>query len=382
MENPMSEREIYHNFISWLGKTWWGLPESDQLVPLIQARYSVEEAAFLTGIPFSGNNLEELAELKGRDPAELKPYLDGLAKKGILFRRLSGDTVRYSLNDSYFVFFRSAFWPERDDESSRNMASHVNKYYLDGFYDQYATAHAKGLRALPIHRTIEDSRQILPYEDVVKVLDNFEYFTVSACPCRHRKNLDDDSHTCQKPIGNCLHFDALGRYCVENRLGREITREETEQILKESADAGLVHGISNWREKPDTICNCCSCCCLWMEAYHKLGHHKSLDASNYKLKIKPETCKVCGLCVKRCPMDAIQLKFSELAQNKFGKAPVLDDDLCLGCGVCVHKCPTDSLTLERKAEIVDPPENIREYSMRFMADKKAGKRLLRMTNDE
>ena len=51
MENPMSEREIYHNFISWLGKTWWGLPESDQLVPLIQARYSVEEAAFLTGIP-------------------------------------------------------------------------------------------------------------------------------------------------------------------------------------------------------------------------------------------------------------------------------------------------------------------------------------------
>jgi hypothetical protein len=51
-------------------------------------------------------------------------------------------------------------------------------------------------------------------------------------------------------------------------------------------------------------------------------------------------------------------------------------------GYGVHKCPTDSLTLERKAEIVDPPENIREYSMRFMADKKAGKRLLRMTNDE
>jgi len=56
-------------------------------------------------MPFSGNNLEDLAELKGRDPAELKPYLDGLAKKGILFRRQSGDTVQYSLNDSYFVFF-------------------------------------------------------------------------------------------------------------------------------------------------------------------------------------------------------------------------------------------------------------------------------------
>ena len=45
----MSELEIYQNFILWLGKTWWGLPASDQLVPLIKARYSVEEAAFLIG---------------------------------------------------------------------------------------------------------------------------------------------------------------------------------------------------------------------------------------------------------------------------------------------------------------------------------------------
>jgi hypothetical protein len=43
----MSEQEIYQDFISWLGKTWWGLPASDQLMPLIQARYTVKEAAFL-----------------------------------------------------------------------------------------------------------------------------------------------------------------------------------------------------------------------------------------------------------------------------------------------------------------------------------------------
>jgi formate hydrogenlyase subunit 6/NADH:ubiquinone oxidoreductase subunit I len=373
----MSDQEIYQKFIAWLGKTWWGLPDSAHLMPLIQARYTVEEAEFLTGFPFSGRNLEELIELKAMKSEALAPYLDELAQKGILFRRQSDDTVRYSLNDSYFVFFRSAFWPGRDDDSSRNMTPFVNKYYFDGFYDQYATAHAKGLRTLPIQKTIEDPRQILPYEDVVKVLDSFTYFSVSACPCRHRKNLDDDSHTCQKPIGNCLHFDALGRYCVENGLGREITREETEQILKASADAGLVHGISNWREKPDTICNCCSCCCLWMEAYHKLGHHKSLDASSYTLNVNPKTCKACGLCVKRCPMDAIQFKFSDQAQNKFGKAPVPDTDLCLGCGVCVHKCPTGSLTLERKEEIVDPPQDIRDYSIRFMEDKKKGIRLLR-----
>ncbi len=56
---------------------------------------------------------------------------------------------------------------------------------------------------------------------------------------------------------------------------------------------------------------------------------------------------------------------------------MLDPALCLGCGVCVHKCPSDSLTLERKEEIVDPPKNVREYGMRFMADRKEGIPLLR-----
>jgi len=51
-------------------------------------------------------------------------------------------------------------------------------------------------------------------------------------------------------------------------------------------------------------------------------------------------------------------------------------------GYGVHKCPTDSLTLERKAEIVDPPKNIREYSMRFMEDTKAGKKLLRIKHGD
>ena len=373
----MSDEEVYQRFIDWLGKTWWGLPDSDLLMPMIKAGYTAKEAEFLTGIPFAGNSLDELAELKGVDSVKLEPYLDELAQKGILFRRKSGNSVRYSLNDSYFVFFRSAFWPGHKDELSRDMAYYVNKYYFDGFYEQYATAHAKGLRALPIQQTIKDNRKILPYEDVVKVLDNFEYFSVSTCPCRHRKNLDPDSPDCQKPTGNCLHFDTLGRYCVENNLGREITRQETEQILKESADAGLVHGISNWQENPDTICNCCSCCCLWMEAYHKLAHHKSLDASSYRLKIAPETCKACGLCVKRCPMDAIQLKYSTDVGNKYGKAPQLDPALCIGCGVCVHKCPTDSLILERKDETVDPPKNMRDYGMRFMKDKNTGIKLLR-----
>jgi formate hydrogenlyase subunit 6/NADH:ubiquinone oxidoreductase subunit I len=76
-------------------------------------------------------------------------------------------------------------------------------------------------------------------------------------------------------------------------------------------------------------------------------------------------------------MDALQMEFSEDVRNKYSKAPALAPSKCLGCGVCVHKCPTGSLTLERKEEIQEPPRNVREYGMRFMADRKAGIPLLR-----
>jgi len=158
---------------------------------------------------------------------------------------------------------------------------------------------------------------------------------------------------------------------VENGMGREITKEETFDILKKAADEGLVHGLSNWKEKPDTICNCCVDVCMWFESYHELGHDKTLDPSNYKVSVNAETCRACALCVRRCPMDALQLKFSAEARNKFHKAPVLDSDLCIGCGVCAHKCPTESLVLVPKEVTTEPPETIRHYGLSFLADRKA-----------
>ncbi|MCK4221295.1 MAG: hypothetical protein KAX25_00385 [Dehalococcoidia bacterium] len=249
----MSEREIYQRLIDWLKQAWWDLPEADELMPLVMASCTPEEASLLTGIPLSAANVEELAEMKQMDPAELRQKLDALAKKGTVFRTVRGETVRYSLNDSLFVDYRTAGWHGRTDERTKAMSPLINQYYYHGGFDQYANTHLKGLRVLPVQETIEDTRQILPYEEVVKVLDQHDYFTVSTCPCRHRKNLDPDFPDCKYPTETCLHFGRLGHYIVENDMGREITRQETEEILRQCAEVGLVHGVSNWEELPDTI---------------------------------------------------------------------------------------------------------------------------------
>ena len=108
------------------------------------------------------------------------------------------------------------------------------------------------------------------------------------------------------------------------------------------------------------ICNCDLEYCVFFKPFHQLGFPKSIDKSNYLVEVSPETCKACGLCVKRCPMDAIQMKFSTQSTSKFSKAVVVDADLCLGCGVCVHKCPSESLKLKRKETITRPPQNGKE----------------------
>ena len=119
----MAEKEeVYRQFIDWLKRTWWDLPEREELMPMISAHYSPEEAQILNGMPFSNKSLEELAEMKQIEPAKLKEFLDALAKKGAVFRTVTSDSTRYRLNDSFFVFLRAAFWPENLDTATRAMA--------------------------------------------------------------------------------------------------------------------------------------------------------------------------------------------------------------------------------------------------------------------
>jgi ferredoxin len=367
----MSEKEIYSRFIAWLDTGWWHLPVSDHLLPSIKAFFTPEEAALLTGFPFKPTELKELANLQGRDPEDLRAKLDVLAGKGAVWRTVRGGSIFYILNDAFFLFFRGPFSAIHLDQATKAMASPLNRYVRDGLMDQLAPINTKALRTIPIARTVEDPRRVAPYEDVMGMLDAQDFLSVSNCACRQRKRVDPDSPACEHPQEVCLHFGDLAHYLVDNGLSREITREEAKDVLKVAAEAGLVHAISNRQKDVDTICNCCGCSCIFFESYHVLKHEKSHDFSNYRLKINPETCKACGLCMQRCPIQALTLEESPLAKNKQGKAATLmNPKKCLGCGVCVYKCPTGSLILELRAEIQEPPKDRREWMTKFIMDQK------------
>ncbi|MBW2298148.1 MAG: hypothetical protein JRF32_11145 [Deltaproteobacteria bacterium] len=81
----MTDEEIYQKFVAWLGRTWWGLTESEHLMPLMKARYTAEEAAFLTGVPHSATSLEDLANLKGVAVLALEPQLKKMCRRGLMY---------------------------------------------------------------------------------------------------------------------------------------------------------------------------------------------------------------------------------------------------------------------------------------------------------
>lgn len=57
------------------------------------------------------------------------------------------------------------------------------------------------------------------------------------------------------------------------------------------------------------------------------------------LKCDEEVCIYCGICVKNCPVDALEV-------DRKAKIWKVDQDTCITCGVCVEKCPKKCLVIE------------------------------------
>jgi len=358
----LNKRDSYTDLVNHLKDWILGLPSSEYLIPLIELRFTPEEAELLSKIPFLLHTVEQLSKRLDIPVEKLEKNLEKLAKKGMLFSVKNTSGTRYSLSDSLFILYRSIGWKGEDNKLNRKISPLLNQYYIETYAKEFVGHDTQGLRAIPINETIQDTREVIPYEDILKVLDNFEYYSVSFCPCSHRHNLDPKFEACKHNLERCLHFDGLGRYCVEQGLGREITKEETLKILKDAADAGLVHGISNTEGRMDTICNCCSCCCLFLESVVKMpgilprGH----QPSNYIREIDEEKCISCGLCARSCPMKALEMKDKKLLFNP---------ERCLGCGVCAHKCKQKATFLIHRGGEQDIPKDPREQAIRFLKER-------------
>jgi ferredoxin len=144
---------------------------------------------------------------------------------------------------------------------------------------------------------------------------------------------------------------------VRTGRGRAISLEETLEILERAEKVGLVLQPNNAKNTV-FICTCCGCCCGVLRSLKRYPEPASVVASPFLASLDTETCKGCGLCTKRCQMEAIHLN---------NKKAVLDLNRCIGCGLCVSTCPTHSLSLLRKPKANQPyvPKDIIETNIKL-----------------
>jgi len=266
-------------------------------------------------------------------------------KRGTVFTSQRPDGEReYRLLPSVVGWAETPFWPGKQTEETRALSPLWLEYRKEAFGEELARGGMPVVRVIPITQTLPDTSEVVPYENLEPLVQQQSYHAVAHCPCRLMRRSVGEG--CDHSLQNCLHFGEMGRYMVEHGMAREITPGETMTILENAHAEGLVHITDNVDAGGhlSTICNCCGCCCIFMDTRKNLGLH-TFSTSNYFAEMDQEMCIACGNCEDRCPMKAIAVD----------DTAVVDRKRCIGCGVCIPTCSSGGAHLVKRLEAKPPP---------------------------
>jgi Pyruvate/2-oxoacid:ferredoxin oxidoreductase delta subunit len=342
----MDENKLYESLATHLDQGVMGSPKSPALTEIIKILFPVEEAEIAVKLPMQNRTLSELKEIFPEKAETLEDILAHMVKRGTVFTsQRPGQERKYRLLPSVVGWAETPFWSGKDTDDTRKLAPLWLKYREEAFGQELARGDMPVMRVLPISRTLRNSSEVLPFEALKPIVEEQSFCAVAHCPCRLMKRSVGEG--CDHSLVNCMHFGAMGRHMVEQGMAREVTTDEALKILKEANEEGLVHSVDNIEGYTRTICNCCGCCCVFLDTKKKMGIH-AFSPSNYVARVDGELCAACGTCEERCPMGAVTVGDEDVAE--------VDEDLCIGCGVCTPTCAAEAVDLARRGEVKRPPQ--------------------------
>ena len=352
----MGKKTLYENLARHLHQGIIGAPMSPSLMGILEIMFTQEEAEIACRLPFENKTLENLKELFPDKSGSLESILNAMAKNGTVFtQQKPGKERKYRLLPTVVGWAEAPYWAGINTEKARKLAPLWIKYRDEGFGQELAR-NIPTVRVIPIDQSLKNKSEILPFDQLKEKLGTLSYYAVSKCPCRQMMTYVGKG--CSHSLENCLHFNEMGRYVVEQGMGREITGEEALRILDDADKEGLVHSCENLNGYLSMICNCCGCCCVFLQTQNMLGLNM-ISSSNYVSCVDEEVCVGCGTCEGRCPMAAIAVGEGEVAH--------VDPGRCIGCGICVPTCPSEAVSLVRRQTITPPPDIAEFLSKRYLA---------------
>jgi Pyruvate/2-oxoacid:ferredoxin oxidoreductase delta subunit len=230
-----------------------------------------------------------------------------------------------------------------DQEDVKKFAELSRKFYVDDKYYKTWQTSRKGvprMRVLTVSEEVEDEKEIIPIEEVYKIIDKWDDFALIPCPCRQRREVEGIRECTEKyPIHNCVLFGPMAKAVLDmdDPIVKSSNREEIKKVTKEAAEIGLVHMTDNRAENCTILCACCECCCGMLRGLTRFDNPRAIAKANFISTIDSEICTGCETCLSRCKFEAINV--DTVAQ--------VNNEKCVGCGLCAVTCPSEAISMTR-----------------------------------
>ncbi|TFF89639.1 MAG: 4Fe-4S dicluster domain-containing protein [Promethearchaeota archaeon] len=310
----------------------------------IRLLFTPEEAEIAQYLQVKPQPVRILAKKLDKPKEEVQEILESMTDKGII-QDIGGYSYFITMAHLLNVGYKYSKALERLGEKGAEL---YEKFFIrDKFYKRYESSD-KGtslMRVVPVEQSIKYETEILNVEEVHKILEECQKpIVITDCPCRKRTEILGKRECKDKfPIeDSCFQLGFFGSYFLRRGEGRELTVEEAKKLVDTFAKLGLVFTTEN-HQNPNhqVLCCCCECCCSIIRGVTRFEdkNENCVAKSNYVSNVDRELCKGCGLCVDRCPFNAIMLK---------GKKAQVNPDKCYGCGVCSITCPAEAISLHRE----------------------------------
>jgi electron transport complex protein RnfB len=330
MKRPTAD--CYETLADHLDSLPGGFPRTESGVELriLQHLFTPEEAQVASQLILLPENASVIARRVALPLSETERVLGSLSKKRLISCFSHSGRMQYMAQQ-----FVIGFWEGQVDRLDKELVEAFEEYF-PAFSDSGIWGKAPQLRTIPVHKSIPAQTSVMPYDNAQAIIGAHRFFAVANCICRQEQRLL--GRDCGKPEGTCLVFDGAAHYFIQIGRGKRVSKTEVLELLARAEKSGLVLQPGNI-ENPGNICMCCGCCCGVLRGIKRFPKPAEQVASNFHAHLDSETCTGCGVCIRRCQMDALTLQA--------GRAS-LDLDRCIGCGLCVSTCQAGALSLVKK----------------------------------
>jgi ferredoxin len=226
------------------------------------------------------------------------------------------------------------FFRKLDDKFNITTINFVNRYLFKGRW---------GGKVIPLGLNMSTETRFLPSQEILSLLSRSNVVGIATCYCRDTQRKHSKEPNCDHPINTCIHIStgkSLYDVPFKSENLKKVSKQEIRNLLEECDRRGLVHQIIYFPNPKFyyVVCNCCSCCCEVMNKFLKGGSPQMIK-SDFIAETNYELCNDCGDCEAWCHFGARIIKDQKL---KF--LP----ELCFGCGICISKCPNNAILLRSR----------------------------------